>query len=523
MTKKQQLYKKDYTIYERKKQVKIEKILEELIAEDDVVRLLNAIMGELDYTEVYRAYAKEWRKPKTSPAAMFKVLIYGGTEGKYAGSEVSKSCRRDINYIWLLGGEDAPDDDALNRFRGKKLSETAEGLFYQLVKKLREMDEIKYEHLFVDGSKTEANANKYSFVWRKSVSKHSARLEAKLVEYLSELKSRYGETETAVEMLSRIESMRTEPFVHGRGKRKSELQRDTEQLIEMLSRREKYEKYNATFNGRNSFSKTDPDATFMRMKDDHMRNSQLKPGYNVQLGVEGEYIVGVELSSERSDNSRLIPLLENIESHIGAKYGDVTADAGYESEENYTYFEEKQQICYIKPQNYERNKTRKFKSDMNLRENMPYDAEKDEYTCKNGKILRAVYTGKSKSATGFESEVTFYECEDCSGCPHKKTCTRAKDNRKIRISKNFLRQRNESLSRITSEKGVLLRVNRSIQVEGAFGVIKHDYGFRQFLLRGYKKVRTELFIVAFAYNINKLHHKIQQNRTGSQLFENFSA
>jgi transposase len=336
MTKKQQLYEKDYTIYERKKQVEIKETLEELIAEDDEVRLLNAIMGELDYTELYRAYAKCWRKPKTTPAAMFKVLIYGGTEGKYAGSEVSKACRRDINYIWLLGGEPAPDDDALNRFRGKKLSEAAEGLFYQLVIKLREMDEIKYEHLLVDGSKTEANANKYSFVWRKSVTKHAVRLETKLGEYMSELKSRYGEAETAAEMLGRLEAIRTEPFVYGRGKRKSELQRDTEQLIEMLERREKYEKYNETFNGRNSFSKTDPDATFMRMKDDHMRNSQLKPGYNVQLGVESEYIVGVDLSSERSDNSRMIPLLENIESHIGAKYGDVTADAGYESEENYT-------------------------------------------------------------------------------------------------------------------------------------------------------------------------------------------
>jgi transposase len=254
-----------------------------------------------------------------------------------------------------------------------------------------------------------------------------------------------------------------------------------------------------------------------------MRNAQLKPGYNLQLGVEGEYIVGVDISSERSDQLTLIPFMKRMEAGIGATYKDVTLDAGYESEENYTYFDKKGQTCYIKPQNYERSKTRKFKNDMSLRENMPYDAENDEYICQNGKKIRAIYTGKKQSKSGFESVVTFYECEDCSDCPHKKNCTRAKGNRKMQVSKNFLRQREESRTRITSPTGVLLRMNRSIQAEGAFGVIKQDYGFRQFLLRGNKKVRTEVLIVAMGYNINKLHNKIQATRTGSQLFEKLSA
>jgi hypothetical protein len=231
----------------------------------------------------------------------------------------------------------------------------------------------------------------------------------------------------------------------------------------------------------------------------------------------------VDISGERSDQLTLIPLLGKMESYLGTSYEDVTCDAGYESEENYTYFESKEQTCYIKPQNYERSKKRKFKSNMNLRENMPYNAEKDEYTCQNGKKLRAVYTGKRVSKSGFESEVTYYECENCEGCAFKKDCTRAKANRKMQLSKEFLRQRKKSLENITSEKGILLRMNRSIQVEGAFGVIKQDYGFRQFLLRGNKKIRTEMFIVALGYNINKLHNKIQQERTGSQLFEKMTA
>ncbi len=219
---------------------------------------------------------------------------------------------------------------------------------------------------------------------------------------------------------------------------------------------------------------------------------------------------------------KLIDTLETMHEHLGEYYQDVTADAGYESEENYTYFEDKPTDCYIKPQNYERSKTRKFKSNMALRENMTYDAEHDEYVCQNGKKLKAVYEGTRKSKSGFESTVTYYECESCDGCPFKKKCTKAKDNRKLQVSKKFIHQRKESLERITSEKGKLLRVNRSIQSEGAFGVVKQNYAFRQFLLRGKKKIFTEILLVAMAYDVNKLHSKIQQNRTKTQLFEKLS-
>jgi hypothetical protein len=327
----------------------------------------------------------------------------------------------------------------------------------------------------------------------------------------------------AEEVLFSLESLVTEPFVHGRGKRKSQLQRDIELLRSLLERREKYARYQQTFKGRNSFSKTDPDATFMHMKEDHMRNAQLKPGYNVQLGVEGEYITGVSVSSERSDQLTLIPFMENMEAHLGREYEDVTLDAGYESEENYTYFEGKTTECYIKPQNYERSKTKKYKSNMALRENMSYDSLLDEYTCQEGKKLRLQYEGIRRSKSGFERNISYYECESCEGCPKKKQCTRSKGNRKLQVSKRSIVQRAESLARITSEKGILLRMNRSIQSEEAFGVIKQNYAFRQFLLRGHKKVSAEIFLIAMAYNINKLHAKIQQNRTGTQLFEKMTA
>lgn len=211
----------------------------------------------------------------------------------------------------------------------------------------------------------------------------------------------------------------------------------------------------------------------------------------------------MDISSERSDQLTLIPLLERMRTHTGAVYGDVTCDAGYESKENYTYFESGTTCCYIKPQNYERSRTRKFKNNMALRENMRYDAVLDEYTCQNGKKLTAVYEGKRKSKSGFESTVTYCEGEDLSSCPHKKSCTRAKGNRKRQVSKNFLRQRKESLKRITSPEGnppshELLHPVRE----------KWDHGFQRFLHRDNKKVFVEILLLAMAQNIQKQCHLV---------------
>lgn len=520
---------KDYTIFGRESQLKIEGFYEKIVLADDKVRLLEEVLERLDFTKLYRAYSTDGRPAKTSPKTMFKLLVYANSEGIYSSRDIAERCRRDINYLWLLNDEPAPSHNTINRFRNKYLPHAAEDLFYQLVEYLYEIGEIQFETLFVDGTKIEANANKYSFVWKKSTNKYQARLQKKIKSFIEHINREYGYRFTEENTLNDIYKVLIRKadgieFVHGKGKRKTDIQRQIEQLEQFIKTQAKYESYNETFKGRNSFSKTDPDATFMHMKDDHMKNAQLKPGYNLQIGVESQYIVGMDISSERSDTLTLIPLLTRMERFLNRVYRIIIADAGYESEENYTYFENKEgQTCFIKPTNYERSKTRKFKSNMNLRENMPYDAEKDEYTCKNGKKLKATHTGPQKTKSGYERQVTYYECESCDGCPHKKGCTRAKGNRKMQVSKKFIVQREESKEKITSELGIKLRINRSIQVEGAFGVLKWDYDFKRFLLRGEKNVRTEALLAGLGYNINKLHNKIQNDSCGSHLFEPKSA
>lgn len=300
---------------------------------------------------------------------------------------------------------------------------------------------------------------------------------------------------------------------------KTKLQKFKEELESYYERQRKYNSQKELFQNRNSYSKTDPDATFMHMKDDHMRNSQLKPGYNVQIGVESEYVTVIGVFQDRSDSTTLIPFLKDIESNSGMVYKNIIADSGYESEENYLYLEEQNQKYYIKPLTYEKWKKRSFKNDISKCENMVYDEPKDEYICHNGKRLRPIRFSYKTSASGYKSEVTIYECEDCSDCAYKAKCTKSQGNRKMQVSKKFIKLRQLSYENIMSPKGVLLRVNRSIQVEGAFGVLKNDYQFNRFLTRGKTSVKNEFILLCFGFNINKLHSKIQNGRCKKYLHE----
>ena len=309
-------------------------------------------------------------------------------------------------------------------------------------------------------------------------------------------------------------------FVYGKGKRKTVLQRQVETLEDYIEKQNMYLTYQEMIGEhRSSCSKTDVDATFMRMKDDHMKNGQLKPGYNVQIGVEAEYIVHVGIFSSANDVTTLIPFLTSMESRLSNTFERVIADAGYESEENYAYLKENHQKVFIKPLNYEASKTRKYKAQLGKRENMAYDELTDTYTCANGRVLKPIEVKSRESRTGYRKEVTIYECETCQDCPLRSKCTKAKEgnHKRIEVSKKMLSLRTESLENIQSEEGIILRKNRSIQVEGAFGVLKQDYGFRKFLTRGKVHVTVEMLLLCFGYNVQKLHNKIQSNRCGQQL------
>lgn len=529
---KKQIQHTDYTTKRQAFQLMLPIDVGVKIDADESVRTLIEVTERMDYSKLNAAYGRLPGKKEATPKQMFQLTILGFMEGTYSTRRLEKACRNDIRFMYILNGKPAPDHNRFWSFIKHRLysgtGAVAENLFYQLVHYMEKAGEIDFNNLFVDGTKIEAQANRYTFVWKKSTNKYEAKLDEKLKKLLERLYNEYPllvrPNATAEEYLEALKRKADpETFVHGRGKRKSQLQKEIETLTDYIARKKKYTRYNETFKGRNSFSKTDKDATFMRMKDDHMRNGQLKPAYNLQLGVEGEYIVGIDISSERSDMQTLIPLMERIKKGTGTRHKNATLDAGYESEENYKYLQKHDLTAYIKPQNYEKSKTRKYKNNAFLRENMPYDSNADTYTCPNGNTFSYAYSTKRRSVSGFESEITVYECHGCNKCPLKKNCTRAKENRKISVSKDFLKLSSDSRERIISEYGKTLRLNRSIQSEGAFGVLKQDYGFRRYLRRGASNVFTETILWAFAYNIKKLHNKQNRNFKGVILHTLISA
>lgn len=508
----------------RKNQLFLPLNFEKIIEPNESVRTLDEICEQLDYSELNKSYLRKRSIESATPEAMFKILVYGYMTGNYSTRDIENACRNNINFMWLLDGAKAPDHNTIARFRTKRLQKIIEDLFAQLVRKLCALGEIELKNLFVDGTKIEANANRYSFVWKKSVEKNSAKLEEKINALLEKLEEKYKHSfsniyEAKKYLLTQKEKFRIE-FVSGKGKHKLPLQKDYEAIADCIEKAEKYSEYNNTFAGRNSFSKTDKDATFMHMKEDHMRNGQLKAGYNVQIGVDSEYIVNVGIFSERSDQLTLIPFLEDTKIKVG-KYKEIVADAGYESEENYVYLNKQHQDSYIKPSNYETSK--KKSKNKYATQNFIYNIDEDTYHCPEKQLLKPIEIKKSKSKSGYISEKTIYGCKECENCPCRSLCTQSQSGRKLQRAKVFTNFRNESLKNITTEKGILLRMNRSIQVEGAFGVLKQDYGFRRFLTRGNENVKIEMLLLCFAFNINKLHNKTINKRRNTHLFEKMIA
>ena len=503
------------TVVEREGQLVFALNNELFIPEDAPVRLTNAQLEELDYRKLYEAYSPRGRKSVADPRVLFKVLVYGYQCDIYTTRKLEEACRYRIDFQWLLREEKVPDHSTIARFRTGRCTEAVEDLFYQYVKYLEEQGETDHKTVFIDGTKLESSAGRYTFCWRKPTEKHLASVKEKVTALCGAKK--------LPELCQYLEEKaKGITFVHGPGRRKSEQQKQWEMLDELRQRWACYEEYLTTMGeGRNSFSKTDPDATFMRMKEDHMRNGQLKPGFNTQIAVNSEYITGVEVFSDRTDYRTLIPFMKKLEQAHQARYEEVTADAGFESLDNYLYLEDNGQCCFIKPQNYENRKKGSFKKQIGRIENMQYDEDEDCFTCAQGRKL-PLRRESTELKDGHFITTAWYRCEDCTNCPRRAACCQAKDKdqpKTIVLRKTFWEKRAAAQANITTDHGIYLRLCRSIQVEGAFGLLKNDFGFRRFLTRGKRNVRTELFFLALAFDLKKLWMKRDKGRLRTHLSE----
>ena len=526
---------KDYTLNQSGYQLKLPLELETIIPKNDSVRLLSQFVEEMDLTDLYSTYD---RINSLSPRTLLKIVLYSYMNGDYSSRSMELNCKRDINFMFLLEGHSAPDHATLARFRSIHFAPCSKRILAEVSNILFDLGEISGETIFIDGTKIEANANKYTFVWKKAVTKNQAKLLIKLADFVAECEQLYDikivyENVIKIIHLKRLrkklyalKNAGNITFVHGIGKRKTPLQKSIEALEEALSKLKEYTQKIHICGERNSYSKTDNDATFMRMKEDAMGNGQLKPAFNLQHGVDSEYITWLTIGPQPTDTTTLIPFLKDAEQHLKFKYKNITADAGYESEENYLFLEANNQIAFIKPANYEISKTRKYKNDIGKIENMEYDKISDFYTCKNNRKLTVSHIRHNKTKTGYVSEKTIYTCENCNDCSYKSDCIKGNNcktplgerTKVLQVVKTFIKHRKEDLERIISDEGVLYRMNRSIQAEGSFGDTKQDMQFRRYLSKGTANVLAESTLLAIARNINKLHNKIQNGKTGTHLF-----
>jgi transposase len=490
--------------------------LEMDIPANHLVRVVNEAVNRLSDATFDAAYPGGGRD-SYHPKMLTKVIIYAYTQRIYSSRQIAKAVRETVPFMWIAGRQ-TPDFRTINRFRSERMKDVLQMVFTAVLELLVTEGYVKLENYFVDGTKIEANANRYSFVWGKAVVKHKARLQEKvktLFESIEDLERAEGQehnnqdlaelgesTELTAEKLTaaveRLEvRLQEKPTAKPIKRIVRQIRRD------YLGRLKRYEEQQAILGERNSYSKTDPDATFMRMKEDHMRNGQLKPGYNVQVGTENQFIVGYTLHQRPTDTRCLIPHLEQVTPTLSKKLQKVVADAGYGGEENYAYLERENLVPLVKYNTFHKEQSKAWINDASNLENWTYEEAEDVWICPNGQRLTFHRERNGKTSSGYTTRLRYYRSPDCDGCPFKEQCTQAVGNREIRVSMPYLRFKQQAKAHLLSEDGRQLSVRRMTEVESVFGQIKNNRGFRRFLLRGLPKVSLEVGWLSLAHNLMK--------------------
>jgi transposase len=446
------------------------------------------------------------------PRMMLKVLFYSYLCNIYSCRKIAKALQENIYFMWLSGNS-TPDFRTINRFRGEHLKEPIKELFTDIVLMLNRLGYLSLDVQYIDGTKIESASNRYTFVWRGSVEKHKSRLEAKIHTLLSQIESHIEEdNQSDEEVLKAIDSEELQTKVKELNARSEVMSKIEKKQIKQLQedylpRLQKYEEQLKKLGDRNSYSKTDEEATFMRMKEDHMKNGQLKPAYNVQISTEDQFITNIGVYQRAGDTATLPSFLDDFEVAYDKQSKVVIAHAGYGSEQNYELMEGKGIEAYVKYNYFHKEQKRAWKKNAFAVHNLFYNKDKDFFICPMGQKMINVGTRKNKSDLGYISELTRYQAQNCQGCPLKGMCHDAKGNRTIEINYKLNEYKRKARERLLAEEGLYHRGRRCIEPEAVFGQIKHNAQFNRFRLRGLEKVKLEVALIAIAHNLRKLAKK----------------
>lgn len=497
-----------FKLYSQNQAMLIPPDLNELIEQDHPVRIINSVLDQLDIDVICKQY-KGGGTSSYHPRMLLKVLVYAYVCNEYSSRRIEQLLKRDVHFMWLAAMS-RPDHNTINRFGSQRLKDVLKQVFTQIVTLLAESGHVSLKDINVDGTKIEANANRYTFVWGNAIKTNKEKMALQLESLWN-----YAEGIAAEELKDKRpssfaptdpESVKNTINTINEALKDKQIGKKVSQKLKYAEKKwpantAKYNEQEKTLDGRNSYSKTDKDATFMRMKEDHMLNGQLKPGYNVQISTEDQFVLNYTIHPNPTDTLTLNSHVTDFVEELQATPETLTADAGYGSEENYETLENKGIDAYVKYNYFDKEQQGKinpFASDR-----LHYNAEADYVVCPIGQHMKNIGSRKRNTASGFEQTLTKYQAANCEGCPLRGVCHNQKGNRIVEINHNLQRLKKQAAEKLRSEEGVRKRKKRCADVEPVFANWKQNKGFRRFNLRGKAKVSVEVGLIAMAHNLQK--------------------
>ena len=501
-----------FKTYDQSQAMLLPPSLDELIAANHPVRIVNGVLDRVDIEPLMKKY-KAGGTSSFHPRMLLKVLVYAYINNIYSSRKIEEALQQNIHFMWLAACS-KPDHNTINRFRSERLKDALRAIFTQVVSLLAEEGLLNIKQLYVDGTKIESAAGRYTFVWGKAIKTSRERIKKQLDElwaYAQNLAALEAEDtdpgdfdpidpEKVAAKIEQINAALKDKPVDK--KVQAKLRYAEKNWPSKLKQYQEQEKVMGE--GRNSYSKTDPGATFMRMKEDHMKNGQLKPAYNVQIATNNQFIATYSLHQSPSDTTALLPLLATHEQAHGGQPDAVITDAGYGSHQNYAALEQQGIAAYVKHRDFDREQSSKLAAKRPYAaDGLVYDEAQDQYQCPSGAAM--VRTGSKQQVTtrGFVQDIAIYEAKDCSDCPLSDQCHSGSGNRIIEVNHELRRHKAVANERLKSEEGIAHRKRRCWDVEPVFGNIKSNHGFRRFMLRGTEKVEIEVGLLALAHNLRK--------------------
>jgi len=484
--------------------------LDELVPENHPARIVKQVIDQLDVRPINRKY-KGGGASSYHPRLMLKVLVYGYLTNVYSSRKLEEQVKFNINFMWLCGMK-KPDHNTINRFRSEKLSGILKEIFSQIVLMLSEQGVVSLkEAVFTDGTKIESVANRYTFVWGRSIKTNKERIKTQLDELWSYAQKLAAEElkDTSPLEFDQINPEQVKKVVEKINKAlddKPEVDKKVRQKLNYAKNNwpenlMRYDDQEQKLSGRNSYSKTDPDATFMKMKEDHMLNGQLKPAYNWQISSQDQFILNYSLHQSSTDYGTLATHVEQYEALYKEKPKAIVADAGYGSDENYRLLKDKDIEAYIKYNYFDKEQKEGLKAFSN--DTLHHNQEQNYLVCPMGQKMQFIGEHTRKTASGYLQKVSHYQAANCQGCPMRGVCYKGKGNRIAEVNHQLRSYKHEVRERLNTEQGIKYRKQRPVDVEPVFAQIKHNHGFRRFMLKGLSKTEVEIGLLSIAHNLRK--------------------